>query len=93
MEHSKRAQDTREAKKHPAWATAWVAVCVFSCWTPGPGPRAAQDGGGLLVDGRVCGGLRPQVECWEPQAGWHLFLVHRNGGHSKGHLLRHAGPR
>lgn len=51
----------------------------------GPGCSAVL----LLGAGLECGQLRPQVDVGSPQAGWHLLLVPRNGGHSEGHLLRH----
>lgn len=54
-----------------------LGCCV--CFRAGPqglGLVLLWVGGGLLVDGLGCGGLRPQVECWEPRL-WHLFWVPR----------------
>lgn len=94
MEHGKRAQGAREAKKHPEPLGPLPGLlCVFSGWASGPGPRAAL-GGGWVAGGwagmwgaQATSGVLGAPDWLAPVLGA------QNGGHRKGHLLRHAGPR
>lgn len=68
-------------------------------------PKDTGSGLGLVPLGGWVGGLLAVLlwgpgwgsgHMWgtgNPRNGWYLALVARNSGHSKGHLLRHVGPR